>query len=123
MVTAIWVGLGGMLGALLRYGVGLGVRALHGGPFPAGTLLVNVLGCFAIGWALGHGAGEPRVSGDLRAFAVVGLLGAFTTFSTFGVETVHLIQGGRLGAALGSAALNFGLGLLAVVAGSWLGQN
>lgn len=123
MVTVIWVGLGGMVGALLRYGIGLGVRALHGGAFPAATLLVNVLGCLAIGWALGSGGGEPRVGEGLRAFAVVGLLGAFTTFSTFGVETVHLLQSGRIGAALASVGLNLGLGLLAVGVGAWLGQG
>jgi len=118
----IWVAMGGALGALGRYGVGL---VLPRAPFPLATLAVNVVGCLAIGWYLvwstrGIAAGtlaEARAA-DLRLFFVVGLLGAFTTFSAFGHETVTLLREGALGAACASIALNLGLGLGAVLLGA-----
>ncbi|MFT7677940.1 MAG: CrcB protein [Planctomycetota bacterium] len=121
MVAAAWVGLGGMLGALLRYGVGLVLQSLPGGAFPAATLMVNVLGCLALGYLLGSHGSDPRVSESMRLFLGVGLLGAFTTFSTFGVETVNLVQGGNLPMALASVGLNLALGFAAVLVGVFLG--
>lgn len=121
MVAAVWVGLGGMLGALLRYGVGLALQSWHEGPFPAATLTVNALGCLALGYLLGNHASDPRVSEGMRLFVGVGLLGAFTTFSTFGVETVNLVRDGNLPLALASVGLNLGLGFAAVLVGVFLG--
>lgn len=120
MSALLWVGLGGACGAVLRHAVGLGLRSLYGGPFPAATMVVNVAGCLAIGWALGNQASDPRWSEPMRAFGVIGFLGAFTTFSSFGLETVHLVQVGRVGAAFWSVALNLVLGLGAVVVGAHL---
>ena len=80
---------GGALGALLRYALSGLVTRLLPGPFPAGTLAVNLLGSFFIGcaWVLVERLGGAP---HLRAFAVVGLLGAFTTFSTYSLETLML---------------------------------
>ena len=85
----IWlIGLGGALGAGSRFLLG----SLHNkkSPFPAGTWLVNVLGSFLLGWLAGlHGAGQ--ISDELWFFGGVGFCGAYTTFSTFGYETITLL--------------------------------
>jgi CrcB protein len=86
---------GGALGALLRYWMSSGVYALLGRSFPSGTLVVNVLGSLVMGFLtilllerMGGGA-------TLRAFLLIGLLGAFTTFSTFSIETLDLVESGQ----------------------------
>lgn len=104
---------------MARYGLGEWVQSRAGFAFPWGTLAVNVLGCLLIGFAVRY-LGTVRVSDELRAFVGVGLLGAFTTFSTFGYETVALLEEGAWGRAalysLGSVAL----GVLAVYVGMTL---
>jgi len=115
----LWVALGGALGSVARYACsGLAVRWLGSG-FPWGTLFVNVSGSFAIGLlaALVTSDGRPLLGSDARAFVMVGVLGGFTTFSSFSLETLNLARGGAIGAAGGNVALSFGLCL----AGAWLG--
>ncbi len=116
MTAALLVAAGGALGALLRWGcVSLAARAFGGG-FPFGTLAVNALGCLAAGVVAG--ALEPRAgSPQLRAFVAVGLLGGFTTFSAFSVETVTLLREGRSATALGYVALSLAFGLGGVALG------
>ena len=89
MNVLLAIAAGGALGALLRYGLSGLVQKMAGGAFPWGTLTVNVIGSLAIGicWELFN---RSPTSPALRGFAVVGLLGAFTTFSTFSLETVVL---------------------------------
>ncbi len=110
------VALGGASGALARFAAGLLVSQYWKGALPLSTWLVNLIGCLLIGAAVGlferQGGGGP-----LRYFAVVGFLGSFTTFSTFSVETIALLQDGRLGLALLNAGGSVVLGLLCVVAG------
>lgn len=116
------VGLGGFVGALLRYGLSGWVGGRTAGAFPAGTLVVNVLGCLAIG-VVSHLVLERGVlAPNTRLFVTVGILGAFTTFSTFGVETIDLLGQGNRGAAFASVAANVLLGLGAVLAGRALAQ-
>ncbi len=81
----MWVGAGGFCGAVLRFTVGgLVHRALPSGAFPYGTLAVNLLGCFAIGLLFGIGEARQLFGPAFRSFVLIGLLGGFTTFSTFG---------------------------------------
>lgn len=91
MSVLLAIAAGGALGALLRYGLSGLVQKLAGGAFPWGTLTVNVAGSLAIGicWELFN---RVPASPALRGFVVVGLLGAFTTFSTFSLETVVLAR-------------------------------
>jgi CrcB protein len=106
--TLIPIALGGAIGALARYGASLGIHSLTGLGFPYGTLFVNVIGSFSIGAlyvVISHSSAEL---GSYRALLIVGLLGAFTTFSTFSIETVLLIEGGHLL----KAALNVSLSVL-----------
>jgi CrcB protein len=113
-----WVGLAGIVGSLLRYGLGWWVQqAVPPTAFPAGTLAVNLIGCFALGWfsrwALNTGRVPPRVHTAIST----GLIGSFTTFSTFSVEMIRLFRQGLWGSAFGYAGLSL-IGGLALV---WLG--
>lgn len=104
-VAVLAVALGGALGALLRTGLS---RALARDWFPVGTLAVNVLGSFALGLLTGLAPGET-----LRLFVGEGVCGAFTTFSSFSVETVRLVEGGHRRRAVLNVGLTLALGLSA----------
>jgi len=95
-MSYLWVAIGGALGSVARYGCTGLVARLAGITFPWGTLLVNVLGSFVIGVlaALASADVKPFVSGDVRAFLMVGVLGGFTTFSSFSADTLNLARSG-----------------------------
>ena len=92
------VAVGGALGALARWGIGLAWPAPHGG-FPASTLLINVVGCLLMGVLVVHVVEVREAHPLVRPFLGVGVLGGFTTFSTFAVDTEQLLVGGHLGVA------------------------
>ena len=106
----LWIGIGGGLGALARYGL-VSFLQQRSVAFPWGTLAVNALGCLLIGAAF------DRLSTDARAFAVVGVLGGFTTFSAFGHETVELVRRGHAMLALLNVSGNVVVGIVAVLLG------
>ncbi len=115
-MTLAYVALGGALGALARYGISGWVYDRMGETFPWGTVVVNVLGCLALG-AVVRWLQVSAVSPEVRPFLTIGLLGAFTTFSTFSYETVALLQEGqwlRAGLYVGGSVA---LGLIAMVVG------
>lgn len=113
------VGFGGFIGTALRYGVG-GIisRAKAGAIFPFATLTVNVVGCLVIGALAGLVETRGILSGTSRAVIFIGVLGGFTTFSSFGYETLQLLRGGQNLAAGIFVALQMILCLPAV----WLGD-
>ena len=117
VVKLLLIGTGGFLGALARYGISAALHRSYDGPFPVGTLAVNVVGCFAAGLVMYFVDHRDALTPETRHFVTVGLLGALTTFSTFGYETIQLLRDGRAAHALASVALNVLLGLGAV----WLG--
>lgn len=88
----LWVGAAGMVGALLRYYLGLVIGFWWLGLFPFATLIANMLGSFALGWLTMYIAKIKRLSPDLLTALGTGLVGSFTTFSTFSVETVGLLR-------------------------------
>ncbi|MEO1704135.1 MAG: fluoride efflux transporter CrcB [Pseudomonadota bacterium] len=108
LATLGYVALGGAVGSVLRALVGMSVA------FPLGTLTVNVLGSFVIG--LAWAAGIDR-SGPLFPFLVLGLLGGFTTFSTFSLDTLRLMQDGQVAGAVAYVLGSVTLSLLAALAG------
>ena len=116
-----FVGAGGAVGAILRYAVSLAVHRHLGDAFPWGTLVVNVSGCLCIGvaWAIVE---ELPTSQEARLFFVTGILGAVTTFSTFGLETIQLISDGRLASGLANVVGSNLAGLVAVGLGIVLGR-
>ena len=113
----ILVGLAGAAGAVARYAVSLAAQKSLGDHFAYGTLLVNVLGCLALGFLLEMERGASWVTPPVRLLLGVGFLGAFTTFSTFGYETLRYMSVGASRLALVNVAANLGLGLVSV----WLG--
>jgi CrcB protein len=115
----VWVALGGAFGSVARYACSLAAVRWLGIAFPYGTLFVNVAGSFAIGVlaALVAADGRPLLGADARAFLMVGVLGGFTTFSSFSLDTLALARSG----ALGAAALNVGGSVLLCLLGVWLG--
>ncbi|MCP3980946.1 MAG: fluoride efflux transporter CrcB [bacterium] len=114
------VGAGGFLGSVLRYGLsGLVHRWLPASSFPHGTLAVNLVGCLAIGLLGGIADSRQLIGPGLRLFLFLGLLGGFTTFSTFGYETHALARGSETTRALANVMLHVVLGLAAV----WVGYS
>ena len=120
MTRILAIAAGGAVGALLRYWTSTAVHSRFGAAFPYGTLTVNVIGSLLMGflyiWLLERVAEGPA----LRAFLLVGLLGAFTTFSTFSLETLNLVETGQPARALANILVSVtlcigaaGLGVLA----------
>jgi CrcB protein len=111
------VGAGGFVGAALRYAVGgLVSRALRP-DFPWGTVVVNVSGCFLIGLLAALTEERAPVTPATRLFLMVGILGGYTTFSTFGYETMSLVREGSHGLAAANAVGQVLVGLAGVWAG------
>lgn len=118
MERTVLAGSGGFVGAALRYWLGGLVHRHLGASFPYGTLLVNVTGCFAIGF-LGVLAEERlALSTGARVFWMIGVLGGYTTFSSFGYETMALLREGSSAFALMNVGAQVALGLLAVWCGA-----
>jgi CrcB protein len=117
LYQSIAIAAGGALGALLRYWVSNGVYQLLGRDFPYGTLAVNVLGSLAMGLLYVLLLERSAAAPEWRALLLVGVLGAFTTFSTFSLETLNLLQDG----ALLRASLNITLSVVVCLAAAWLG--
>ena len=119
----VLVFVGGGAGSVLRYMAGrLIPTTLTNSPFPSAILVVNVLASFVlgavVGWAINRSAGD-----EARLLIGVGFCGGLSTFSSFGYDTVVLLQNGRVGAAMLNIGLNVTLCLLASVGGLWLGRE
>lgn len=95
MTGILWVGLGGAIGAMLRYGAGLAALRLWGDNFPWGTLVVNISGSLAIGLIAGYLLLLTHEWQEtMRLFVIVGVLGGFTTFSAYALDSVIMLQKG-----------------------------
>ncbi len=114
MKLLLAIGMGGFFGAISRYLIALGMQKLTGLLFPIGTLTVNVLGSFIIGFLYLYF--EQTVAPLQKAMLITGFLGALTTFSTFSLETMLMLQDGLYAKALLNIALNVTLSLLATFA-------
>lgn len=117
-----WVGLGGALGSIARYICQRSVMHWLPGSFPAGTFLVNITGCFLIGLAWGISFKSFQQNFDYKIFLMTGLLGGFTTFSAFTLESIGLLKEQKLFMFLLYVAGSILLGLLATYGGMKLSR-
>ncbi len=115
----LFIALGGALGAVLRFSAS-SLLYSSAGDFPWGTLAVNVLGSFILALFLGWSGSEHHT---WNFFLAIGLLGAFTTFSTFSMETFLLLKMSKAGLAILNMGANMGLGLGVAIAGFYLGEH
>ena len=122
MLQIIFLAVAGALGALSRYALGGLVQKAVSAGFPYGTLVVNIVGCFVIGYVMQLALSTNIISSSFRVVITIGFLGAFTTFSTFSYETVKLIEDAAYVSAILNVASNVGIGLLATFLGLLLGR-
>jgi CrcB protein len=119
LLTYLWVAVGGALGSMARFGCSSLVANWFGTTFPWGTLIINVVGSFVIGFfaTLTGPDGRLLVPGDVRQFVMVGICGGYTTFSSFSLQTLTLLQDGEVA----SAGLNIGASVMLCMIAVWLG--
>ena len=118
MYKWLMVGSGGFVGALLRYWIsGFIQNVTRSVAFPYGTLAVNIAGCYFIGLLAQLVESQAGITAEMRLLLMVGLLGAFTTYSTFGSETLNILQNQRFVLAILNVGLHLVLGLSAVLLG------
>jgi CrcB protein len=120
LLNVFIVGLGGFIGSALRYLIGGWAQSLSKSlDFPYGTLTVNLIGCFVIGFLGELAEARGIFTSETRLLVFIGLLGGFTTFSSFGNDTLNLARSGQMLNALTNVAVNVVFGLLLV----WLGRT
>ncbi|MEP7137337.1 MAG: fluoride efflux transporter CrcB [Chloroflexota bacterium] len=119
-MSILFVALGGALGSVSRYLLGTWIQSVSKSiDFPFGTLTVNLIGCFVIGFLSQLAEARGVFTSESRALVFVGVLGGFTTFSSFGNDTINLLRDGETFNALANVGANVILGLLLV----WLGRT
>lgn len=120
MITYLWVALGGALGSMARFGCSSTIANWYGQTFPLGTLVINVVGSFVIGFSGARSGPDGRllVPGDIRQFVMVGICGGYTIFSSFSLQTMTLAQDGEYFRAGPNVVASVVLCLVSV----WLGH-
>ena len=116
------VGIGGFIGSTIRYILYINFNKIHGSNFPIGTLLINISGCFLIGLLFNSDLFNNQKY-PVEEFIIIGILGGFTTFSAFGMETYNLIKNELLGTALLYIFLSIVFGLIAIYISSKFNGN
>ena len=119
-MNALLIFLGGGLGAVLRHAVNRLAFAVWGAGFPAGTMIVNIVGSLVMGALVGIFAAHPGINQHARLFLTTGLLGGFTTFSAFSLDALTLYERGQIALALLYVAASVILSLGAIAAGFFL---
>jgi CrcB protein len=115
-LTIAWVAIGGAIGSVSRFVLSTAILRLSGSLFPIGTFAVNLVGCIAFGAIVGAAEQRFVLTPDARAFLLVGVLGGFTTFSSYAFESFALMQDGQFAAA----ALNIIGQVVAALLGFWV---
>lgn len=118
-MKALYVGIGGFFGAIVRYWIDGWISTRYRGDFPLATFVINVSGCFALGFFMAVAVDRLALDPRLRLLVAVGFVGAYTTFSTFEYETERLASAGGAWIAAANVALSVAVGFLAV----WIGNR
>lgn len=121
-MEVVLIAVGGAVGAVARYGVAKAAQPLASGNFPVGILIVNLTGAFLLGFVFTYLLERSSISNELRTAVTVGVLGAYTTFSTFSLDTLHLIQANDWTLAVLNVVVSVAGALLAVWAGQQLAR-
>jgi CrcB protein len=121
-VTVLLVGIGGFFGAAARYLIDGWVSQRSGGAFPWGTFVINLSGSFLLGVLFALTIERAALPAEIRAPVMIGFVGAYTTFSTWMLESWRLLEDGALLAAVGNVAGSVVLGVVALVLGLWVGR-
>jgi len=122
MKLILAIGTGSFIGGILRYLLSLVIQSKTATQFPLGTLTVNIIGCFFIGIVMGF-FDKGQISHEWKLFLATGILGGFTTFSAFSIETFTLFREGHTGYALLYVLISVLLGLLATYIGYLIAKN
>jgi len=119
VITYVWIAVGGAIGTLARFAFSSLIATWFGQTFPWGTLLVNISGSFIIGFfaSLTGSDGRVMVAPDFRQFFMVGICGGYTTFSSFSLQTLNLVQQGEML----QAGANIGASVVLCLVAVWLG--
>jgi len=123
MEKILYVGIGGLLGAISRYLMTIWSIEKFGLTFPYGTLLVNTLGCFILGVIVTIFDEKLITNDNIRLFTIVGFTGGLTTFSAFTYETIKLVENYNIFSAVLNVGLNIFLGILCITLGMALGKT
>jgi CrcB protein len=121
-VSIVYIALGGAAGAVVRYAVDTWISQLASGSFPWGTFAVNLSGSFALGLLFALATERGVLPGEIRAPAMIGFIGAYTTFSTLMLESWRLWEDGSAALALANVAGSAGLGIVALFIGLTIGR-
>lgn len=119
----LWAGLGGFLGAALRYSINLIIPVNYNSRFPFGTFLANIIGCFVLGVVTEFALKNTSFRPDVYIFLTIGLCGGFTTFSTFVYEGFFFLKQGNLPVFLLYGTASFVTGFLSLYGGMILSRN
>lgn len=117
MLKYLIIGTGGFIGSVLRYWTSVNAYKIFGEKFPYGTFIVNVIGCLLIGFIAEISENRFLITPEVRTFLMIGFLGGYTTFSTFGYETFMLLQDKDYL----TASLNIFLSVIVCLASVWIG--
>jgi CrcB protein len=116
----LWVGIGGFLGSVARFLLGHVVSKFYAYSFPLGTFLVNIIGCLIVGIIFGITEKTDTLNVEMRLFLATGFCGGFTTFSTFALENIKLLNDSQYALFAIYSLSSFLIGILAVITGIFL---